>query len=316
MTFDELKKRVGKNIKYYDETDGWVTSRDVTENDIGDYINEVYREDLFPLYASRWPHVFRHTGYLNSWLMSATVNAASTGTTLIIDSDDDTAFANIMEGLRVYNETDDEYAYIETYTDTDEVTLDTTIGDTWDGDTIYILGQEFAFGGDATDYISIERIKVKYDSDDDYVFAELRDKQDLFQRFEEQADPGDEGSELTPYVYLTGIQDSGNMYQGIGVFPRFTEKVSKAIEMDYIAKPGEMTGSADTPVIPFSQSLICGATMKAYEKKQDMERARYWQGKYELAMKKDISRYRPLTTNVPVDMKITRSAYHIHRRNI
>ena len=94
MQFDAIKKRVGKNIKYYSDDGGWLTSRDVTETDVGDYVNEVYTEELFPLFASRWPHLFRQSGYLNSWIMTATVNASSTASTLVIDTDSNTEFAN------------------------------------------------------------------------------------------------------------------------------------------------------------------------------------------------------------------------------
>lgn len=317
MTFNELKIRVGKNIKYYSNAGGWLTGRDVTETDIEDYINEVYTEEMFPLFVSRWPHLFRHTSWFNSWIMSATV-ATATNQTLTIVTDSNTAFANAFEGLWAYNETQDEYARLKTYVDTDEMTVydDYDLdADGWTaGDTIYILGQEFAFGGDSNDIFSIERVRVKYSATEDtqYSIAELRDKQDLFVTGQE------EFSRNRPFVYLTSVQDSGAMYQAIGIAPQFSrdEKITKAIEFDYIAKPAAITGAATTPIIPIQESIICGATMKAYEKKQDEKMAAYWQTKYELAKKRDISRYKPNTTNVPADIKVNRNAYYIHRRII
>lgn len=100
MTFDNLKKQVGKNIKYYNDTDGWLTGRDVTEADIGQMLNQLYRDDLFAMFATQYPHLFRQVATADSWIATGTVDAASTGTTLVTTA---SIFNNSMEGLYVYN---------------------------------------------------------------------------------------------------------------------------------------------------------------------------------------------------------------------
>lgn len=311
MTYDQIKKRVGKNIKYYDDTNGWLTDRDVTETDIADFVNEIYTEEMFPLFASRWPHMFRQIGLLDNWVMSCTVNSSSTGTTLVIDNDTVSEFANSMEGLYVYNATDDETTKIVTFTSVSTVTVEDTIGDTWDGDTIYVLGEEFAFGSDASDIYTIESVGIKYSSDDTYFTkAQFRDKTDLFSVGNET------GSKLTPFVYLTTVTESNLLYDAIGVFPKFDEKVSHAIEVNYVAKPQALSTATAVPAIPIQESLVAGATMRAYEKMQDFQSASYWQAKYERASKKEISRFRPNTTNIPINIRLNKNVYNIHKRLI
>lgn len=305
-TFDQLKKKVGKKIKYYDDTNGWKTGRDVTEDDIGEFINEVYIEELFPAFAARYPHMFRQTGYLDSWIVSGTVHSSSTGSTLIATS---SIFTNGMVGLKVYNETDEETVEITGYTSGTTVTIDTTIDDTWDGDTIYIIGKEFSFGGDATDLFSVESISVKYDSaDTTYNKAELRELEDLYP-------VGDEiGTQSNPFSYLTVIKTSSGLKQGFGVFPQLDEKVSKAIFINYIAKPVALSADGDIPIIPTQSSLICGATVKCFENMQNFSKANYWLGKYELAQKRDLSRYRPKTSSRLRKIRISGNAYLLHSR--
>lgn len=313
MTFDQIKKRIGKNLKYYDDTNGWLTGRDVTETDIGDFVNEIYTERLFPLFASRYPHMFRQVTLFNSWILDATVATGTGDQTLEITTDADTAFANSMEGLFVYNEDQDDTAQLKTYVDSGTFTVedDYDLDDWADGDTIYILGQEFAFGGDSVDIFSIESIGVKMTSNDEFFKkCEIRDKQDVLQY------GGEVFSAADPVAYVTSMQDTGAMYNAFGILPGFEEKLSNAIEVDYIAKPSPITGSGVTPVIPVQNSLISGGTMRAYEKRQDYKAAAYWRRIFEDDCKKDISRFRPMTTNRPTDIKVDRNAYYRFRRII
>lgn len=314
MTFTQITQRVGKNIKYYDDTNGWVTGRDVTETDIGEFVNEIYQEELFPLFSSRYPHLFRQTGLLDSHLFSTTVLASSTSTTLNITASASASFSNQMVGLTIYNSTDAETRTIDSYTSTSSVEVDTAIDDDWDGDTIYVCGAQFALGGDATDFVELERVRVKYDDDDDYIVAEIRDYQDI--QIENQTiDLVSGGSQAYPEAYMTSVLDSSILYPAIGIRPAFDDYVTNAIEFDYIAKPATLSGS-QTPIIPISSSLIAGATMRAYDKKQDMPMSRYWAERYLIAQKKDISRYRPQTSNVPTKIRISRNAYYQQRRII
>lgn len=308
MTFQNLKRQVGKNLKYYTNTDGWLTDRDVTETDIGDFINDVYREDLFPMFATQYPEDFVQIATTNSWIATGTVSASSTGTTLVATG---SIFTNSMVGLRVYNSTDDDYAYIESYTSATTVTLDTTIGDTWDGDTIWILGQEFTFGGDANDIFVVNNVGIKYnDTDTYYTKAVRRDKPDFYQY------GGEVGIEGAPDFYLTTVSISGILTSAIGLIPQFSKKISNALQIEYIGKPATLSADGDLPRLNFDNVLIYGATARSFEAKREFQEATYWANKYENHKKMAISRYRPRSTRQETRLRVSRSVGAMYNRNI
>lgn len=287
MTFSDLKKAVGANIRHYIRaTNTWLTGRAVNEDDIGEIINHIYRDELFPLFAAQYPHDFRQVARANSWIATGTVDAASTGTTLVSTTG---IFSNEMEGLYVYNETDDETAIIESYTSSTTVTLNSTIGDTWDGDTIYILGKEFTFGGEATDIYTVETIGVKYsDSDSYYKNCQiLQYKPDIYQVGSETYSSG------SPVAYLTTLQVSGVMRSAVGILPKMNTKLSNAIELNYIAKPVKLSADGDMPRLPVDTILIQGATAWALKQKEEFSQANIWQNDYEKSKLTALARYLP-----------------------
>ncbi len=68
-------------------------------------------------------------------IASGTADAASTGTTLVATT---SIFTEKMVGHTVFNTTDSTNAQITAYTSATQVTVDTTIGDTWDTDAIEV----------------------------------------------------------------------------------------------------------------------------------------------------------------------------------
>lgn len=304
LTFDQLKKRVGKNLKYYDDTDGWKTGRDVTETDIGDFINEVYIEDLFPYIQTRYPQYFSQKAKANSWIASGTGDASSTGSTLVATT---SIFNNSMVGLKIYNETDSETTEITGYTNATTVTVEDTIGDTWDGDSIFVLGQEFAIGsGNIADHFEIEEVSLKFNTSDTYYRRAIsRDLSDF-------EDYGSElATELRPYYYLTTVDVAGVPTTAIGILPKFENKISNAILVEYTEIPTELSGDSDKARIPTSLPLIYGATMRAYEKMQDFSNANYWTSKYEMSKRKMISNFSFSKSN---KIRVKRKFSLIHQR--
>lgn len=290
LTFDEIKKRVGKNIKRYDDTNGWKASNtDVTEQDVADIVNEIYQNDLAPLFINKYPQDFRVVKTASSWIANGIVAAGSTGQTLITTG---SVFSNSMVGLYVYNDTDSSKTKITGYTNGTTVTVESTIGDTWDGDTIYVLGQEFSFGGDATNIYQIESVGIKYNSTDTYYRkATLVSKDEIFRNGWEV------GTTYAPVVYQTTLTVGGILTSGIGVVGAFQNKVSQAIELTALIMPGELSGDNDIPRIPTADVLIAGATKKGYELKQEFDKANYWATQYEILKKRSVSHYVPRKFN-------------------
>jgi len=310
MTFDNLKKAVGKIIKYYSVSGGWLTNRDVTEDDIGEMINQTYRDELFPMFTTQYPFYFRQVGYADSWIATGTSSVASTGTTLVATT---SIFTNGMVGLYVWNDTDKELAIIDEYTSGTTVELDTTIGDTWDGDVLYVLGQEFVLGGDAADIYTVEAVGLKYKSTDQYyvITGNPRPKFDLFQS------GGETFSQSDPQLYLTtSTTSTSDFVDTLGVLPAFDKKVEKAIELTYIAKPTTLAATGDIPRLPVDQPLIWGAVSKAFLQKQQFKEAALFEQKYEKAKRESISRFRPTSTGFPRETRMPRRFNLMSRRII
>ena len=267
MTFTNIKKRTASNIGYVDSSGDILASKDITETDIGNWINDRYLDELFPLLSVQYPEDFHQEGKMNFYKTTGTVSASSTSTTLVATGN---IFNNGMVGDRVYNSTDEDTATITAYTSATTVTLDSEIDDDWDGDTIYIIGHEFGLGGNATDARSLTRVAVKYDSDDGYYrTCEQRDKNFLFQN-------GDEVySQSAPVWYVTSVDIGGVTTSAIGILPEPMQSVSNGILIEYTEQPSALSVDADVPRLPLgSHSLLAlGATANALRKLMRLDEA-------------------------------------------
>ena len=287
LTFDQLKKMVGKNLKRYSDTNGWsMSNADVTEADIGELINLTYQDELVPLYVNKFPQNFRKTVRANSWIATGTANAGLTGSILTTTS---SIFQNSMVGLYAYNDTDKSKSKIIAYTSGTSVTLQASNIASWSSDAISILGQEFSLGGDASNTYTVESVSIKYNTTDTY-YRKLTfvEKPRIFERGYEV------GYQSSPLGYLTSLNIGGVLTSGIGILPGFQKKITAAIEADVLITPAKLTLSGDIPRLPVDNALVAGATKKGFEMKHDFDKANYWQTQYEILTRRSVSRYTPM----------------------
>lgn len=256
MTFEYIKKRIAHDIGYMDPSDEILTGKDITETDIGYYVNERYVNDLFQALSTQYPEDYEIISTAPFYKSAGTVSATSTGQTLVTN---ESIFDTGMVGDRVYNSTDATSAVITAYVGATSVTLDTTIDDDWDGDSIYILGHEFALGGEATDSKSIRRVEVKYRASDSfYRVAIQRDQNDLYQY----------GNEIfwenKPQWYNTTLKVNGIQTSAIGIVPE-PKNGEGTIKIRYIEYPTAMSATTDVPRLPldFQNLLVIGGTIDA-----------------------------------------------------
>lgn len=285
MTFTNIKKRIASNLGYVDSSGDILASKDITATDIGNWVNDRYLDDLFPLLSSQYPEDFRQVGKLNFYKTTGTVSASSTGTSLVASS---SIFNNGMVGDTVYNSTDEETAVITAYTAGTTVTLDTTIGDDWDGDTIYVLGHEFGFGGNATDARSLMRVAVKYDSDDDfYTTCTYMDKNKALLTGDEKY------SETAPIWYPTTVDIGGIPTTAIGILPEASENVANGIQIEYIEQPAALSGDSDVPRLPLGSHsvLVLGGTADGMRKLMRLDEADRFEQKYQAGKMELITSY-------------------------
>ena len=184
-----------------------------------------------------------------------------------------------MVGDSVYNSTDEELAVITAYTSATTVTIDTTIDDDWDGDTIYILGHEFGLGGNATDARSLLRVGVKYDTDDNYFrTCEFKPKNKAFLQ------GGETYSQVGPIWYPTSVDISGTTTTAIGVLPEATSNIASGIEIEYIEQPSALSSDSDVPRLPLGSHsvLVLGGTAAALRKLMRLDEADRFEQMYQM----------------------------------
>jgi hypothetical protein len=309
LTFLQIQKRVGKNIKRFDDTSGWKASpADVSQNDVKELINETYLEDLAPLFINKYPQDFRTIARADSWIATGTVDAASTSTTLVTTT---AIFTNSMVGLYVYNSDLTTSAKITDFTSSTTVTVDITIGNTWDGDTIWVLGQEFSFGGDASDIYQLESIGIKYSSAATYYKkATIINKPALFREGWEI------GGETSPFAYLTTLNIGDVLTSGVGISPQFTAKISEAIEISALVRPPALSADGDIPRLPVASALIAGATARAFANKHDFDKAAYWEKLYAKKTLESVARYIPMKAKYGTGIRPNRRVNAMMSRRI
>jgi hypothetical protein len=284
MKFENIKKRIASNIGYVDSSGAILTSKDVTESEIGNWVNDRYLDDLFPLLSTQYPEDYKQKGKLNFY-KAAGEAAASTGTTLVATG---SIFNNGMVGDSVYNSTDEEIAKITGFTSTTTVTLDTTINDTWDSDTIYILGHEFGLGGNATDARSMLRVSVKYSANDSYYRTCRKVDENTALKI------GNETySTVDPVWYPTTVDIDGVLTSAIGILPEPTRNIANGVLLQYTEIPSALVETTDEPRLPNGNHsiLVTGGTADALRKLMRLDEADRFEQKYQAARMELITNY-------------------------
>lgn len=235
-----MKTRIARHLGMLSSDGSTIIEGKITSTDLDNDINYVYREVLFPLLADKFPEDFSQPTYPQStYVTYGTVDASSTGTQLVTTTN---VFANSMEGFQVYNATDDAYATIVTYVSATTVNLDETIGNTWDGDLIYVLGNEFAFGGSMTDAKDILGVAIKYtNSATEWTVCEQVKKQDVIYEKGRY-------NTLNPKWYPVTIDVAGVPTQGIGIVP-FPTNYDGQFQITYTERPPELDGDSKEPTL-------------------------------------------------------------------
>lgn len=249
MTKGSLIKRIAQKLGYWDYTNAQVlTNEDVREADMLDALNDAYIEASFPEYVKVNPEYYEQEGTWNNWAITSTVNATSTSYTLDID---DASFTSNMVDAIVYNEDLETTAKITAYTDTTTVTLDTEIGDDWDGDTIYVLTGIYTFSGDMTDiYGNPKWAGIKYSSTDtNWQRILLMGERKMYRRSRGR-DKDDTFDESAPEYRLTTVDVSDVPTSAIQVRPIPTSPVTGGVYAEYVEKPALLSDDDDVPRFP------------------------------------------------------------------
>lgn len=295
MNFETLKKRAAKQLNLLDGSSEILTGKDITEAKLGEAINDGYIADVYPMLQGQYPQDFEQIDYMPNYTTSGTVDASSTSTTLVATT---AIFSETMIGSRVYNATDSESAIITGYTSTTQITLDTEIGNTWDGDTIRIFDNKFVLGGGTYDAYTTKNIFARYSTTGEYMRVTPRSYNDLYQSGTETF------LESNPVYYNT--TSGGN--RAIGIAPLFSVPDTRALKIVWQKVPAEMSADADEPALPTPHQVFLywygvkeGALLRRDMKLYQMAMTEIDIGKSNL-----LSHYRPTFSDQPVKIRISR----------
>jgi len=285
MTFSDIKKRIASNIGYVNATGGILTGKDITETDIGNWVNDRYLDDLVSNMANQYPEDYEQVAKANFYKATGTADASSTSTTLVSSV---AMFNNSMVGDTVYNSTDSASRIIDAYTNPTTITVDSAVDDDWDSDAIYVLGHEFVLWGDATDTIVVRRVGVKYDSTSKYfITCRQKDQNKLFETGNETY------SEVSPVWYPTTVDVNDNPTDAIGILPEPESNIDNGIEFTYVELPPSLSVGANVPRLPLGSHsiLVLGGTSDAYRKLRHFDKADELEAKYQLAKREMVANY-------------------------
>lgn len=299
MDFQTLKKRAAEKLNLLDSNGDIQTGKDIAEAGLGRAINDGYLEDAYPLLQSQYPQYFEQRALVTNYSVTGTVDASSTGTTLVAES---SIFTESMVGQYVENTTDSESAKITAYTSATTVTVNTTIGDTWDGDSIRVIERDFAFGGDSTDLYAPRTVMVRYTSTGTRIPATLRERNDLFQSGFEEC------SQADPQCVIGTVDVSGTPTTMISIYPLMKTSDSKAVEIYYLEKPAELSGNTDTPRLPVAhhEFLLWKGVEYGAIQRRDFKLANEAAAKFEKGKREMISNFRLTSFNGPKSIEVPR----------
>lgn len=299
MNFEQLKKGAARIVNLLDSAGEFQDNKDITESQTGDMINFAYREDVFPRLQNQYKSYFEQEAIGPNYTTTATVDASSTSSTLVVTTN---IFTESMVGQYVENYTDGVYAKIEGYTSATTVTLDTEIGDTWDGDTIRVLNRVHLLSSQADDAYVVTSIFVRYGSAGDYIRTDPGTRGDIFQTGYETFD------QLSPRSFPTNLETSSGTVQGFSVYPLFTRSDDSAIKITYTEIPEKLTSGTDIPRLPMGhhEFLKWYAVYEIATQRGDYTLADRAMGEYERGKRNLMSSYRPWSADKPVQMKLPR----------
>lgn len=309
MNLSDLGKRAAKKLNLTDSSGSVLSGKDITEGEIWQFISDAYLDEVFPRFAKASKYYYEKEAYGNNWHLTGTVSASSTGTTLVTSTD---LFNANSVGLIVHNTTEDETAEITAYTNATTVTLNTTIGDDWDGDTIRIVDRDFALDGDASDSYVLTHVGVKYDSNAQYFTkATPSNYNNLFTTGYE------EFSQFNPrYIPVQVEEDDGDILHGFRLYPSFTTSLDSNIFIRYVEKPPALTTGTDVPVLPEAHHpfLYWAGVRDAAFQRRDGELVAYASAKFDKGLDELISNHRNLSADRPVTLRPPRRINSIVRR--
>ena len=304
-----MQKRIAQNLNQLSSDGSTVIDGRVTGDDINNKINDVYREELFPLLSDKYPKDFEQETYPQATYTATSTIASVDDTTLTVD---DAIFNNSMEGFEIENPDEDSKIEIATYTSTTEVEMDSSVDDWNVGDTIYVLGNIFTFGGDTADLKEVIKVGLKYNSGDTYFkTCQRSNRERLF------AYGSETYNEINPYFFLTSQDVNSRSRSAIGFEPKPSSYEGQFF-VRYVERPSAL-GETDEPILNtpgISQIIIEGVTAWGFAVLEKWKSEAIHLAKYERGKAAIKNNYKPKSRSGATIMKLPSSYRRLISREV
>lgn len=289
MTRAEIRTEIADQLGLLASDGTTILEGKVTSDGIDRTINRYLQQKIGPYLTNKYPQDFKSKTLPFQTYTKSFVVSAVTDTTLDITTTD---MPSGVAGFYLQNATDGEKIKIASWTDSSTVELESEPEEDWTGDTIYLLGNEFALAGaDIADLVEVSRIKIRYSTADEYVYTKLVRETDALE----------DGSEMyhkaSPKHYLTSLTVSGVKKRAIGILPH-PEAYNGDFVIEYTAVFPKMTDDNDVPLLSeygMGDALIEGVTSWGWAMLKDTENEMKAKKRYEEAVMALARNYRPRT---------------------
>lgn len=288
MNFGDIKKRVASYINRLN-TDDVIVDADVTESDIANYINDRYREEIFPAYSNIRQSFYTQESTAPAYQESGTIASVSTTTLNTTEG----IFSDNMIGAKVYNLEQEETIKIVGYTDTTTVTMDSTVAAWEAGDTIYVITGTYVLAGDlATDYVKSTWVGIKYNyNDEDFQRASIYKENDYGMFGDRKGRSKDEEfNQLQPKYFFDTVDVGGSPQSVITIrpIPDYSSFIDgdgnlvtdrEPIFVKYVEFPKALSNDTDVPRLPlgFHDILVFGATADCLRKMEKYQQSQVYE---------------------------------------
>lgn len=296
MNGAEIKQLIATNLNQWDQdanagAGAWIEGK-VTEQKADNYMNFLYREDIFPFLSDKFPRDFMQTTEpFDLWTATGTVHASSSGTTLVATT---SIFTNDMAGKEVINQDTGQKIKIASFTSATTVTLEEEPDESWSGDVIYVLGNEYGISKDpseAGDVKEIHEFWVRYDSslETEFIPAEQRNPYHVRRNGYSYNSPS------SPFFYDTMLTVDDVSIKGVGLIPAPTGYQGQGY-ITYTAKPVVIEDDTEPTlqVVGLGLILADGVTSWALGiKGEDQKDIDLYQNKYKEGKANILLNYKP-----------------------
>ena len=313
MQFIDLKKRAGAILNVLDSSGAFLTGRDITEAQLGNWINDAYIEDVFSTLSAQYPMYYEREAYVANFTTTGVAAAASTASTLVATTN---LFNNSMIGLYVENTTDNSSLQITDYTNPTTVTLNGTIGDTWDGDSIRVINATYTLSGNATDFYMLEEVTVRATTTSNYIRATQRFEKDLFSNLYTNSGNTEPYNQYAPTYFITKVVTTTGPVSAFTLLPLLKVGDTKCVYIKYIEKPSLLSIDADEPFLPLGhhEFIYWKAVANGMMMRGDGNGSMLAQQKFEQGKRNLIGQFTMTSMDQPISPRLPRDFYNMYRR--